>query len=396
MGNNILFQNTEQMVDEGENLVVVLDNGSGMVKAGFAGEEAPQCVFPAAVGRPRAGMNAMIGGSQKSEYIGDECMAKKGILEINYPISHGIVESWEDMEKVWHHTFYNELRVAPNECKGVLLTEAPRNPKANREKMVQIMFETFEVQNIYVAIQAVMSLYSAGRTTGLVTDSGDGVTHTVPVFEGFSLPHAVEKMEIAGRVLTEYLQKLLLEAGRSFTSAAEIEIVRQIKEELCYVAQNYEEEHETAKTSPEHDKQYTLPDQSIITVPATVRMGAPELIFKPNLNGMTCKSLHDLAWASVSASDIDVRKELCKNIIMSGGSTMYEGMPDRLKSELVQKAPSGAEIRVVAAADRKYAVWKGGSTLASLSTFASSWVTKEDYEEHGAAVIHRNATEYFP
>merc|ERR1719478_1176304 len=123
------------MVEE-DAMVVVLDNGSGMVKAGFAGEEAPQCVFPAAVGRPRAGMNAMQGVQQKSEYIGDEAMAKKGILEINYPISHGIVESWEDMEKVWHHTFYNELRVAPNECKGVLLTEAPRNPKANREKKV--------------------------------------------------------------------------------------------------------------------------------------------------------------------------------------------------------------------------------------------------------------------
>lgn len=97
----------------------------------------------------------------------------------------------------------------------------------------------------------------------------------------------------------------------------------------------------------------------------------------------------DLAWASVTASDIDVRKELCKNIIMSGGSTMYEGIADRLKKELVARAPSGAEIRIVAAADRKYAVWKGGSTLASLSTFNSSWVTKEDYEEHGAAVIHR-------
>merc|ERR1719262_1891449 len=235
------------MVEE-EAMVVVLDNGSGMVKAGFAGEEAPQCVFPAAVGRPRAGMNAMQGVQQKSEYIGDECMAKKGILDITYPISHGIVESWEDMEKVWHHTFYNELRVTPSECTGILLTEAPRNPKANREKMVEIMFETFEVQNTYVAIQAVMSLYAAGRTTGLVVDSGDGVSHTVPVFEGFSVPHAVERMEIAGRVLTEWLQKLLVNhAAENFTSSAEKEIVKNIKEELCYVAQNFDEESKAAQ-----------------------------------------------------------------------------------------------------------------------------------------------------
>merc|ERR1712233_288406 len=180
--------------------------------------------------------------------------------DLQYPISAGIVSNWDDMEKVWHHTFYNELRVAPNEAKGVLLTQAPRNPKANREKMTQVMFETFESKNIYVAIQAVMSLYSAGRTTGLVVDSGDGVTHTVPVFEGFSLPHAVEKMEVAGRVLTEWMQKLLLECGHSFTSSSEVQIVRQIKEALSYVAQNYQEELEEAKKSAEHDKTYKLPD----------------------------------------------------------------------------------------------------------------------------------------
>ena len=270
-----------------------------MVKAGFAGEEAPQVCFPAIVGRPRAGQTIMTGSAGKSEYIGEEAMKMKGVLDISYPIKTGIVESWEDMEKVWHHCFYNELRVDPAELKGVLVTEAPRNPKANREKMVQVLFETFNVANLYVAIQAVMSLYSAGRTTGLVTDSGDGVTHTVPVFEGFQLPHAVEKMEIAGRMLTDYLQKLLLEAGHNLTSAAEIQIVRDIKEKLCFVAQNYAEELEECKTSSTNDKQYTLPDKQEITIPGTVRIGAPELLFKPSLNGMTCKSIHDLAWSSV-------------------------------------------------------------------------------------------------
>ena len=370
-------------------MVVVLDNGSGMVKAGFAGEEAPQCVFPAAVGRPKKNLIQMQGAAGKSEYIGDEAMAKKGICDVTYPIQHGIVNDWEDMEKVWHHTFYNELRVTPNECGGVLLTEAPRCPKANREKMVTMMFETFEVQNIYVAIQAVMSLYSAGRTTGLVVDAGDGVTHTVPVFEGFSLPHAVEKMDIAGRILTNYMGKLMLEQGHSMTSSSEFEILKDMKEKTCYVAQDYVAEIEAAKTSAEKDVQYTMPDKAVVTIPASVRMSCPELLFDPSKDGLTVKSMPELAWASVTASDIDVRKELCKNVIMSGGSTMYEGIPDRLKSELVSKAPSGAEIRVVAAADRKYAVWKGGSTLASLSTFKSSWVTAEDYNEHGAAVIHR-------
>ena len=144
------------------------------------------------------------------------------------------------MERVWHHTFYNELRLKPDEVQGVLVTEAPRNPRENRERMLQTMFESFEVRNMYVAIQAVMSLYANGRATGLVVDSGDGVSHTVPVFEGFSIPHAIEKMDIAGRLITEYAQKLLLESGHSFTSTAELEIVKDIKEKLCFVAQGFE------------------------------------------------------------------------------------------------------------------------------------------------------------
>ena len=121
-------------------------------------------------------------------------------------------------------------------------------------------------------------------------------------------------------------------------------------------------------------------------------MSAPELLFKPEMDGKSCKSLHELTCASINASDIDVRKDLCKNIILSGGTTMYEGLSDRLKQEVINKMPAGAEIRVIASADRKYAVWKGASTLASLSTFASSWVTAEDYQEHGAAVVHRKCT----
>ena len=363
-----------------------------MVKAGFAGEETPRCVFPAIVGRPK-NASVMQGVTQKECYIGEEANQKRGILELNYPISAGIVESWDDMEKVWNHTFYNELRVNPSECGGVLLTEAPRNPKANREKMIQIMFDTFEVTNCYVAIQAVMSLYAAGRTTGCVVDSGDGVTHTVPVFEGFSVPHAVEKMDIAGRVLTNYLQKLLLESiAEGFTSSAELEIVKAIKEDQCYVAAKYDEEKAAATASSENDKPYTLPDKRVINIPGTVRITCPELLFKPELNGKSCKSMHALTWQSIQASDIDIRKDLCKNLILSGGTTMYKGLPDRLKDEIVGLAPAGAEIKVIASADRKFAVWKGASTFSSLSTFASSWITKDDYQEHGAGIVHRKCT----
>ena len=379
------------MAEADENAIVIIDNGSGMMKAGIAGEEAPSATFPSIVGRPK-NASAMQGVTQKSEYIGDEAQQKRGVLNLKYPISNGIVNDWEDMEKVWHHTFYNELRVTPSEVQGVLVTEAPRNPKANREKMLTVMFETFEVANMYVAIQAVMSLYANGRSTGLVVDSGDGVTHTVPVFEGFSIPHAIEKMEIAGRVITDYAQKLLLESGHSFTSTAELEIVKDIKEKLCFVAQDYDNERTAAESSSELDQAYTLPDRSQITVKGTVRMQVPELIFKPDLNGKSCNSIQQLAWTSVSNSDVDVRRDLLKNVIMSGGTTMYEGISDRLKTEITNLAPDGSEIRIVASPDRKYAVWKGASTLASLSTFAASWISKDEYEEHGAAIVHRKCS----
>jgi len=358
------------------------------MKAGVAGEEAPQSYFPSIVGRPKHG-GMMQGVTAKSEYIGDDANAKRGILNLKYPIANGIINDWDDMIKVWHHTFFNELRVDPKEAVGVLVTEAPRNPKQNREKMVEALFETFEFQRAYIAIQAVMSLYANGRSTGLVVDSGDGVTHTVPVFEGYSIDSAIEKMDIAGRAITTYAARVLQENGENFTSTAELEIVKDIKEKLCFVAQDYETEHAAAQQSASEDQSFTLPDKRVISVAGTVRMQIPELLFKPELNGHSCPSIQDLTWTSVSKSDIDVRRDLLKNIIVSGGTTMYTGLADRLKTEVIAKCPAGSEVRIVAAADRKFSVWKGASTLASLSTFASSWIEKAEYDELGADIVHR-------
>ena len=367
---------------------VVCDNGSGMVKAGFSGDDAPRVVFPSIVGRPKAGTTqAMLGSTQKNNFVGDDAQARRGILSIGYPIEHGVVTNWDEMELIWHHTFYNELRIDP-EKNNILLTEAPMNPKSNREKMTQIMFETFNVQGMYVQIQAVLSLYSAGRTTGIVLDSGDGVTHTVPIYEGFSMPHAVGRIDLAGRDLTEYMVKLLMEGAGSFSSTAEREIVRDIKEKTCYVALDFEEEMKK-QNDPSIETQFELPDMSVITVKSQ-RFRCPEALFKPHLVGLgDADGYPQLVAKSISKCDIDVRKDLYANVVLSGGTTMFPGMPERLTPELVANGPAALQPRVIAPPERKYSVWIGGSILSSLTTFQNMWILKREYDEGGAEIVHK-------
>ena len=361
---------------------IIIDNGTGYFKAGFSGEEEPRVVFPAIVGRPK---NVAFMGLAKSNdfYVGLQAEHKRGILNLKYPIEHGIVNDWDDMEKVWEHTF-DELRANP-EDHNVMLTEAPKNPKTNREKMAKIMFESFNVPGLYIAIQAVLSVYSAGKFTGIVCDSGDGVTNFVPIFDGYALPHSILRMNLAGRDITDYLINLLNEVGVSLTTSAEREIAKDIKEKTCYVALDFEEEKRHYK-----EMSYEMPDGTVIKV-KDQRFRVPEILFRPENYRKEARGIAQKCYDSINLSDIDIRKNLYQCIILSGGTTMFRGLPERLSKDVKSLAPEKMkdEVKVIAFPERKNSVWIGGSILSSISTFYSMLITKEEFEESGVSIVHR-------
>lgn len=364
---------------------VVIDVGSGYCKAGIAGEEEPRCCFPSIVGRPKTA-NVMSGTQAAECYVGDEAQAKRGVLILTYPICHGIVEDWDDIEKIWHHVFYHGLRVQPQEH-PVLLTEPALNPKKNRERLTQTMFDTFYVPALYISTQAVLSLYASGRTTGIVCDIGDGVTHVVPVYEGYCMPHAVDRMNLAGRDLTTYLMKLMKERGSVLTTTAEREIVRDIKEKCCYLAVDFDVELAKAQQSNEVEITYEMPDGQIATL-VDERFRCPEALFNPELIGSEGKGIHQMVWDSIRACDIDIRAALAANVVLSGGTTMIAGFGKRLKQELISLAPPTVRINILVPDDRLYSVFIGGSMISDLDTFKHLCICKQEYAEHGPKVVH--------
>jgi actin-related protein 2 len=228
---------------------IICDNGSGYLKMGIAGENLPKFTIPGIIGRPMLRSEERIGNIEiKSIMVGDEVTPVRSMLELTYPIKEGIVTDWADMELLWRYAFFDKLKINEKDCsqQKIMLTEAAQNPKANREKMAEIMFEKFGFGYLKIEVQAILSLFAEGLMSGIVLDSGDGVSHCIPVYDGYILPDQLKRLNAAGRHVTDYMVKLLLLRGYAFNSSADFETVKEIKEGVCYVAHSIAKDRKLA------------------------------------------------------------------------------------------------------------------------------------------------------
>ena len=377
--------------------VCVVDNGTGYLKAGFAADNLPRYTFPSIVGRPVLRAEEDIIGDDlvlKELMVGEEAAAVRQALEISYPLENGVIRNWADMEHVWNHLFYTKMNIDPKE-KKVLLTEAPMNPKENRKKMIEVMMEKYGFGSMQVGIQAMLTLYAQGLLTGLVLDSGDGVTHVVAVYDGFVPQHLTRRLDVAGRHITRYLIKLLMLRGYAFNRTADFPTVADIKEKFCYVALEPAKERLLAQETTVLMEKYTLPDGRIINI-GRERFEAAEALFNPSLVDVESLGMSDLVFDVIQKAEPDIRPDLYKSIVLSGGTTMYPGLPSRLEFDLrnlyIDKILKGDKSRmkmklhIEDPPQRKHMVFLGASVLGDImANRPEYWISQAMYKEEGAA-----------
>ncbi|KAI8926724.1 actin-5 [Entophlyctis helioformis] len=354
--------------------IIIVDCGSATTKIGFAGEDSPRAVFPTVVGRSKI-VSVML---DTSTLAGNEAIEKASNLVLKYPIRRGIISDWSDLEMVLRHAFENVLRMSPGDI-PIFLTETPLDSKDERERTVQLMFDTFGASSVYLASQAFMSLYSTGHITGLVVDCGDGVTNIVPYVNGVANTAAIQHINLGGADITEYFRVLLAETGRPISTFAERDALRIVKEERCYVALDASKEPVKPVNCESRIGTITIGKELFL---------APELLFKPSLAGINADALQTAIIKAIMKCNPSVRASLFANIIVAGGSSAFPGMDARLQREVSAIAPAGTVVKVTVPPNRKFSAWVGASMLAAEDAFQSKWITADDYAASGPTIVH--------
>ncbi|ORZ35021.1 actin2 [Catenaria anguillulae PL171] len=409
---------------------VVIDNGTGYTKMGYAGNSDPQYILPTAIATAPTAAGASGAGAAKNLaskrgiedldfFIGDEAMSNAKTYNLQYPIRHGQIDNWDLMERYWEQSIFKYLRCEP-EDHHFLLTEPPLNAPENREYTAEIFFESFNVPGMYIAVQAVLALAAswrynkenAGSLTGTVIDSGDGVTHIIPVAEGYVIGSSIKHIPIAGRDITYFVQQLLRERGEPIPPEDSLEVAKRIKEMYSYVCPDIAREFRKYEQEPlkfikQHEFQHSITKQSYTVDVGYERFLGPEVFFNPEIASPDFFTpLPDTLDQVIQSCPVDTRRGLYKNIVLSGGSTMYKDMGKRLQRDLKKQVDtrvalaeqlSGGhlkakevEVNVISHKKQRYAVWFGGSLLADTAEFYQVCHTKKDYEEHGPSIARHN------
>lgn len=406
---------------------LVLDLGSGLTKGGYAGRAEPVCLLGSVVGVPKQprilpttadpyvsgpeGTNLGIGtvellpdggreryqsraavtsGAHSSEcIIGDALRELRGVVALARPIRRGAVTDWDSAEALWRHTITTGLNTNPDEH-PTLITENPSVPRPNREKLGEVFFESLRVPSLYIATPAVLALYAAGRTGGLVLDVGSDTATALAVSAGhLATSRNSHHTDLGGVDIDDRLSLLLRKSGSILgISASERRAVRRAKERFCFVADNPAKVEAEVRKSDANVACYELPDGNTLYL-GPERFRAPEILFRPALAGLESLGVADLVNGAVIDADIELRKGLYSSVLLTGGTTKMKGFAPRLLDELRKFAPKGAKVRVLAPKDRLTAAFTGGTILASLTTFKEMTITKEEWYDHGRSIVHR-------
>lgn len=406
----------------GRQPAAVIDNGTGYTKLGFAGNSEPQYIMPSAIAVKESGKLGGKGSIRGVEdldfHIGDDAIDIPS-YSTKWPIRHGIVEDWDLMERFWEQCIFKYLRAEP-EDHYFLLTEPPLNTPENREYTAEIMFESFNVPGLYIAVQAVLALAASWTSrqvgertlTGTVIDSGDGVTHVIPVAEGYVIGSCIKHIPIAGRDITYFIQQLLRERETGIPVEQSLETAKAIKERFCYTCPDIAKEFNKYDSDPaKWIKQYEG-IHNINKRPFSVDVGyerflGPEIFFHPEFsNPDFTTSISEAVDSVIQNTPIDVRRPLYKNIVLSGGSTMFRDFGRRLQRDVKRVVdarlkmseqlsegrikPKPIDVAVITHSMQRYAVWFGGSMLASTPEFYTVCHTKAQYDECGPSIARHN------
>jgi centractin len=384
-------------------LPIIIDIGSGIIKAGISGQEAPKTIFPNYIGEPKYSkvLRSFSKDNQemKEQYIGKDCSKYLGILKLRYPVKNGIFENEQDILTVFKYIYQNleinneEIREHP-----ILITEPLLNPYINREKIASALFENLSAPAIFFASQPILSLFSTSNTSGVILESGEGVTQSCVVYEGYSIPNSYIRNNYGGRDVTEYFQTLLKKQGYSFSTTSEFEIVRKMKEEICFTAignsnsvlSNMSGHFDLGgnKNKSESSNTYNLPDGNAIKI-GEEKCIAPEILFNPSIIGSEYLSFQEMIVTSINKVDIDLRKNLYTNVLISGGNTLFKGIQEKFHTEIKYLSPKNMKVKIHSPGNRLLSCWTGGNVISTLEIFKKMWVTRDDWSEKGnKSIIH--------